>query len=72
MTEKELEQAVLGTTITLSLTVGEVNQVLAIIGKYPFDEVNRLVVRIHEEGQPQINKIVEDLKAKAEPEATTA
>lgn len=63
MNEKEIEQAVLASKITLTLTVGEVNMVLGLIGKYPFEEVNGLVKRIHDEGQPQIQAFVEGLKA---------
>jgi len=72
MTEQEIEQQVLNSKIILSLSVHEVNKLLSIVGKFPFEEVQTLIARIHEEGQPQINKIVADLKAAAEAEETPA
>lgn len=62
LTDKEVEQAVLATKITLALTVAEVNMILGLIGKYPFEEVNGLVARVHEQGQPQIAAFVTKLQ----------
>lgn len=69
MDEKQMEQAVLGSKIVLTLTVEEINKILSIISKYPFEEVAQLVRRVHDEGQPQINKVIADLQAKAAKEA---
>lgn len=70
MDEKQIEQTVLTTKIVLTLTVGEINKILAIISKYPFEEVSHLIGRIHEEGQPQINKVIADLQAASDKEAS--
>lgn len=66
--EQDIERAVLESTIGLTLTVDEVNKLLSIVSKFPFEEVSRLIARIHEEGQPQINATVAKLKAQAETE----
>lgn len=68
-TEQQLEQEVLGSKIVLTLSVHEVNQILSIIGKYPFEEVASLVQRIQTEGQPQINATISKLKAEDEANA---
>jgi len=65
MNEQQIEQAVLDSKLILSLTVKEINQMLTIVGRYPFDEVHALIQRIKEEGQPQINAILAKLNEKA-------
>ena len=64
--ESEIERAVLSSKIILTLTVQETNQLLSIVGKYPFEEVQSLVQRIQAEGQPQINATIAKLKAEDE------
>lgn len=66
LNDKEMEQAILKSNIVLTLTVNETNQILSIIGKYPFEEVQNLIRRIQDEGQPQINAIAAKLTAASE------
>lgn len=65
-TEQEIEKAVLNSRLVITLSVREVNQLLSIVGRYPFDEVQGLVRRITEEGQPQVTATIAKLKAEAE------
>lgn len=65
-TEKEIEHAVLGSKIVLTMSVHEINQILSIVGKYPFEEVQALVRNIQDAGQPQINATIAQLKAEDE------
>lgn len=64
--EKELEQAVLASKIVLTLSVHQINQLLSIVGKFPFEEVQSLIREIQEVGQPQINATITKLKAEDE------
>lgn len=64
--EKELEQAVLSSKIVLTLSVYQINQLLSIVGKYPFEEVQALIREIQDAGQPQINATIAKLKAEDE------
>ena len=61
---QQIEAATLGSKISLNLTVREVNVILGLLGKYPFEEVNQLVSRIQEEGQPQVRKLVGEIEEK--------
>jgi hypothetical protein len=40
--------------IKLEFTVEEVNQILSILGRQPFAEVNSIIRNIVEQGQPQV------------------
>jgi hypothetical protein len=42
--------------INLTLTVDEVNVILASLGKHPFDQIAALVQKIKTQGQPQVNE----------------
>jgi hypothetical protein len=39
--------------IKLELEINEVNTILAVLGKHPFEEVANLVVKIKQQGDPQ-------------------
>lgn len=66
MTEHELERekTVLGTKVVLTLSVQQINGILAILGKYPFEEIQGIIGDIHRDCQPQVNKIIADLDAR--------
>ena len=53
--------------ITLSLTVKEVNTILATLAKHPFEEVFTLISKVRDQGESQIEE-QKDAKT-AEPEA---
>jgi hypothetical protein len=44
--------------IKLELEINEVNMILAVLGKHPFEEVASLVVKIKQQGDPQAEVIV--------------
>ena len=44
--------------IKLELEINEVNMILAVLGKHPFEEVAALVVKIKRQGDPQAEAIV--------------
>jgi hypothetical protein len=57
--------------IKLELTIEEVNMILRVLGKHPFDEVAALVVKIKQQGDPQAQAIADTAAAQAQlPEAT--
>jgi len=43
--------------IKLELEINEVNMILAVLGKHPFEEVASLVVKIKNQGDPQAEAI---------------
>jgi hypothetical protein len=43
--------------IKLELEINEVNMILAVLGKHPFEEVATLVVKIKQQGDPQAEAI---------------
>ena len=45
--------------ITLQLEVSEVNIILNTIGKLPFEEVAKLIVKIKQQGDPQAQALAE-------------
>lgn len=53
--------------IKLELEINEVNMILAVLGKHPFEEVANLVVKIKQQGDPQ----AEAITAAAAPVAET-
>ena len=65
MNDLEIEQAVLDSSITLTFKVSDINKLLSIVGKYPFEEVQALIHDIQNQGQPQINDTIVKLKAEA-------
>lgn len=51
--------------IKLELTIDEVNTILRSLGKHPFDEIANLIVKIKQQGEPQ----VAEMQKQAEPAA---
>jgi hypothetical protein len=52
--------------IKLELSIEEVNMILRVLGKHPFEEVVAVIQRIKQQGDPQVEEI-----AKAEQAAAT-
>lgn len=50
------------TELNLTLTITEINKILAILGKYPFDEIASLVTKIHSQGETQIKELQPQLE----------
>lgn len=67
-----LEKEVLASKISINMTVKDVNVILNILGKYPFDEVASVVTLLQNEGQPQVRKLVAEIEAKYQAEAEKA
>jgi hypothetical protein len=44
--------------IKLELTIDEVNMILRVLGKHPFEEVVTMVQKIKEQGDPQAEAII--------------
>jgi hypothetical protein len=40
--------------INLELTVAEVNMILRVLGKHPFDEVAQLIIKLKQQGEAQL------------------
>jgi len=58
------------TMIKLDLSIDEVNTILRVLGKHPFEEVVSLVSKIKQQGDPQAEEIAKQLEAaKAAPAA---
>ncbi len=51
--------------IKLELTVAEVNTILRVLGKHPFDEVVALISKIKQQGDPQAQALADAEAAKA-------
>jgi hypothetical protein len=49
--------------IKLDLSIDEVNLVLRVLGKHPFDEVVSLVSKIKKQGDPQAEEIARQMEA---------
>ena len=49
--------------IKLDLTIEEVNTILRSLGKHPFDEIANLIVKIKQQGEPQVEGIVKQAEA---------
>lgn len=52
-------------TLSLELTVAEVNVVLRSLGKHPFEEIAALINKIKAQGEVQVRQIVEAAQAPA-------
>jgi hypothetical protein len=46
------------TELNITLTITDVNKLLAILGKYPFDEINALIGKIYAQGEAQIKELL--------------
>lgn len=42
--------------MTLELTLDEINQVMGVLGRQPFDQVEALIKKIREQALPQLKK----------------
>jgi hypothetical protein len=49
--------------IKLDLNIDEVNMILRVLGKHPFEEVVSLVGKIKSQGDPQAEEIAKQLEA---------
>lgn len=52
--------------IKLELSIEEVNTILRSLGKHPFDEIAALIVKIKQQGEPQVAEIAKQLEAAQE------
>ena len=52
--------------IKLELSIEEVNTILRSLGKHPFDEIANLIVKIKQQGEPQVAEIAKQLEAAQE------
>ena len=57
--------------LTLSLTVAQINHILQILGEAPYVKSVAPINWINEQGIPQFQKMLEEEKAKDEPQAIT-
>jgi hypothetical protein len=58
--------------IKLELEINEVNMILAVLGKHPFEEVASLVVKIKQQGDPQAEAIAKAAQATADQASAAA
>ena len=58
--------------IKLDLTVDEVNTILRVLGKHPFEEVVALISKIKSQGDAQMAAMQAEAEAKAKAEAPAA
>jgi hypothetical protein len=49
--------------IKLDLTIEEVNTILRSLGKHPFDEIANLIVKIKQQGEPQVAELAKQVEA---------
>jgi len=54
--------------IKLELTIEEVNTVLRSLGKHPFEEIANLIVKIKQQGEPQVAELQNQLEAAQQPQ----
>ena len=52
--------------IKLELSIAEVNTILRVLGKHPFEEVVSLIGKIKEQGDPQAPAMAAEASASAE------
>jgi hypothetical protein len=55
--------------IKLELDVNEVNTILRVLGKHPFDEVAALIVKIKQQGDPQAEALAQSAQLPDAPAA---
>lgn len=49
--------------IKLELSIEEVNTILRVLGKHPFDEVVALIGKIKGQGDPQVDELIKQAEA---------
>ena len=52
--------------IKLELEINEVNMILAVLGKHPFEEVVKVISKIKQQGDPQAEALANAANASAE------
>jgi len=57
--------------LNFTLTVDEVNMVLRVLGKHPFEDVVLLINKIKQQGEPQVAAMQEADAKKAESQEVT-
>lgn len=62
--KQQIEQEILTSKIALNLTVRDVNIIISLLSKYPFEEVNQLIGELQTAGQPQVRKLLAEVEAK--------
>jgi hypothetical protein len=55
--------------IKLELSIDEVNIILRSLGKHPFDEIAALIMKVKQQGEPQVAEIAKQVEALKETEA---
>lgn len=58
--------------IKLELSIDEVNMILRSLGKHPFDEIAALIMKIKNQGEPQVAEIAKQVEALKGAEAEAA
>jgi hypothetical protein len=58
--------------IKLELSVADVNTILRVLGKHPFEEVITLIQTIKKQGDPQAEEMAKEVEAKAAAELPAA
>lgn len=58
--------------IKLDLEINEVNAILAVLGKHPFEEVANLIVKIKQQGDPQAQALTQEQAAETQDVSTEA
>ena len=58
--------------IKLELTIDEVNMILRVLGKHPFEEVVAVVSKIKQQGDPQVDELIKQAEAAQAAPATAA
>ena len=54
--------------IKLELSIDEVNIILRSLGKHPFDEIAALIMKVKQQGEPQVAEIAKQVEALKETE----
>jgi hypothetical protein len=49
--------------IKLELSIDEVNIILRSLGKHPFDEIAALIMKVKQQGEPQVAEIAKQVDA---------
>jgi hypothetical protein len=49
--------------IKLELNIDEVNMILRVLGKHPFEEVVAVVSKIKQQGDPQVDELIKQAEA---------
>ena len=58
--------------IKLELSIDEINMILRVLGKHPFEEVVAVVSKIKQQGDPQVDELIKQAEAAQAAPATAA